>query len=86
MNGDGCTAELLAQRAGQTLCQQILQVMLVEKETTQGVIDDILYNMYKHIYIYLFIFYIDTFNYFTIICTIDYIYIHAKFIMSDGNG
>lgn len=32
VNGDGCTAELLAQRAGQTLCQQILQVMLVEKE------------------------------------------------------
>eukprot|EP00435_Cladocopium_sp_Y103_P013016 s2554_g3.t1 len=32
VNGDGCTAELVAQRAGQTLCQQILQVMLVEKD------------------------------------------------------
>lgn len=40
LNGDGCTAELVAQRAGHLLCQQILQVVLAEEEkdsnTTSG--------------------------------------------------
>jgi len=32
LDGDGCTPELVAKRAGQTLCQQILQVVVAEEQ------------------------------------------------------
>ena len=32
LDGDGCTPELVAKRAGQTLCEQVLQVVVAEEQ------------------------------------------------------
>lgn len=39
LDGDGCTPELVAKRAGQTLCQQILQVVVAEEQKDLDLLD-----------------------------------------------